>query len=465
MVNNIAMTSSVPSKSSNAAAIEFTVDEPRLHALLEAILAEARSAGASAAEAAVSVDAGLTVNVRLGEAETLEYQRDRGLGVTVYFGQSKASASTADLSDEAVRETVRKACSIARYTAEDPYAGLADAALMHSPENGPELDLFHPWQIGTDDAIEMALRCETAAREADERICNSEGAAVSTHQGVRAYGNSHGFIGIHRSSRHSISCSVLGEHEGNMERDYWFSTARDGNELQSPEQIGLEAARRTVRRLGGRQISTRKAPVLFPAELARGLIGHFLSAVRGGSQYRESSFLLGAQGSQVFPSFMQIDEDPHIPRGLASAAFDSEGVSTRQRQLVSDGVVNGYILGSYSARKLGLATTANAGGTWNMLVKAGGLDGPQLLREMGTGLLLTDLIGRGVNAVTGDYSRGAAGFWMEDGQIAYPVNEITIAGNLKQMYRQIAHVGTDVDLRGGVRCGSILVEQMTIAGE
>ncbi len=459
------MTSSNRSNARAAGAIELTADEPRLCALIEDILAEARGAGASAAEAAVSVDAGLTVNVRLGEVETLEYQRDRGLGVTVYFGHSKASASTADLSDEAVRETVRKACSIARYTAEDPYAGLADAALMHSAGNDPSLDLFHPWGISTDDAIEMALACETAAREADARICNSEGAAVSTHQGVRAYGNSHGFVGTHRSSRHSISCSVLGEHEGNMERDYWFSTARAGEELEAPVDIGLKAAKRTVSRLGARQLSTRKAPVLFPPELARGLIGHYLSAVRGGSQYRESSFLLGAEGEQIFPRFMQIDEDPHIPRAMASAVFDSEGVSTRKRQLVTEGVANGYILGSYSARKLGLTTTGNAGGTWNMLVKAGQYDGRQLLREMGTGLLLTDLIGRGVNAVTGDYSRGAAGFWVEDGEIAYPVNEITIAGNLKQMYQQIAEIGTDIDLRGGVRCGSILLEQMTIAGE
>jgi PmbA protein len=446
-----------------SAVTDLTTTRPELEALVARILAEAKARGATQAEAGVSIDAGLSVNVRLGEVETLEYQRDRALGVTVYFGQRKASASSADLSERAVAETVEKACSIARFTAEDPCAGLAEAELLE--RNPPDLDLSHPWELSAEQAIDLARECEDAARAEDPRITNSEGASLSTHRGLRAYGNSHGFLGSYPSSRHGLSCAVLGEQDGAMERDYWYTTARDPVELEGAASVGRRAALRTVARLGARKLGTCRAPVLFPAELARGFFGHFLGAIRGSAQYREASFLLNAAGQRVFAEHVEIVQRPHIPKGLASAPFDNEGVVTRDRDLVQRGVLQGYVMGSYSARKLGLQTTGNAGGVWNLLVTPGSDDFDALLRRMGRGLLLGELMGHGVNNVTGDYSRGAAGYWVEDGEIQHPVNEITIAGNLKDLYRQIVAIGTDTDLRGAVRTGSILVEEMTIAGE
>ena len=433
-----------------------------LEALVARILEEARARGATQAEAGVSVDAGLSVNVRLGEVETLEYQRDRALGITVYFGQRKASASSADLSAQAVRETVEKACSIARFTAEDPFAGLADAALL--ARDPPDLDLCHPWDLTTDEAVDLARACEDAARAHDPRITNSEGASLSTHRGLRAYGNSLGFLGSYASSRHGLSCAVLGEQDDAMERDYWYATARDPADLEGAASVGRRAAERTVARLGARKLATCRAPVLFPAELARGFLGHFLGAIRGSAQYREASFLLGAAGQQIFAEHVDIAQRPHIPKALASAPFDSEGVATHERDLVRQGVLQGYVMGSYSARKLGLQTTGNAGGVWNLVVETGCDDFDGLLRRMDRGLLLGELMGQGVNNVTGDYSRGAAGYWVEGGVIQYPVHEITVAGNLKDLYHHIVTIGTDVDVRGAVRTGSILVEEMTIAG-
>ncbi len=435
-----------------------------LATIIERALEEARSRGASQAEAAVSQDTGLSVSVRLGEVETLEHQRDRSMGVTVYFGARKGSASTADFSPEAVRATVAKACSIARFTAEDEYAGLADAALM--AKSPPDLDLHHPWAIGADGAIEIARACESAALAADPRINNSEGASVSTHEGLHVYGNSHGFIGGYPTSSHSVSCVVLAGSGDDMQRDYWYTSARDWRDLEDPQSVGRESARRTVSRLGPRRLATRRAPVLFAPELARGVVGHFTAAIRGSSQYRESSFLLGCAGESVFPRGFCIAERPHLHKGIASAPFDDEGVATRDRELVVDGVVEGYILSSYSARRLGLPTTGNAGGAHNLIVRPtlqGGL--PAMLARLGTGLLVTELMGQGVNPVTGDYSRGAAGFWVEGGEIRHPVAEITIAGNLKDMYARILAVGDDVDTRGGTRVGSLLIEEMTIAGE
>lgn len=435
-----------------------------LESIIERALQEARARGASQAEAAVSQDTGLSVGVRLGEVETLEHQRDRSMGITVYFGQRKGSASTADFSAEAVGATVAKACSIARFTAEDASSGLADAALMaRSPQ---DLDLFHPWNVTADRAIEIAKSCEAAALGFDSRINNSEGASVGTHQGLHVYGNTHGFVGGYPTTSHTLSCVVLAGTGEDMQRDYWYTSSRDWQELQDPESVGRESARRTIARLGPRKISTRRAPVLFVPELARGLIGHFVAAIRGSSQYRQASFLLNSAGQQVFPANFSIAERPHIPKAMASAPFDDEGVATRDRELVAAGVLTGYILSSYSARKLGLQTTGNAGGSHNLIVAptvTGGV--PAMLSRLGTGLLLTELMGQGVNTVTGDYSRGAAGFWVENGEIQFPVAEVTIAGNLRSMFLGLGEVGDDIDARGGVRVGSILVQEMTIAGE
>lgn len=434
-----------------------------LEAIVRSALDQARAGGATQAEVAVSVDTGLGVTVRLGEVETLEYQRDRGLGVTVYVGKRKGSASTADLNAAAIRETVEKACSIARFTAADEFAGLADPELM--ARAWPELALAHPWDITPEASIEIARACEAAALAVDPRVRNSEGASVSTHRGVRVYGNSHGFVGGFEGTGHSLSCSVIATEGEEMQRDYWYTSARDWRDLEESESVGQEAARRTVARLGSRKLGTRRAPVMFAPEMARGFIGHFLTAIRGGSQYRKSSFLLDAAGQQVFPSFMRISERPHILKGQASTPFDNEGVATRDRELVSDGVLQGYVLSAYSARKLGLVTTGNAGGTHNLLVAHAGEGQQALLRRMGTGLLVTELMGQGVNTVTGDYSRGASGFWVEGGEMRYPVHEVTIAGNLRELLRNIVAVGSDVDLRGGVRIGSLLLEEMTIAGD
>ncbi|HEX3848841.1 MAG TPA: metalloprotease PmbA [Steroidobacteraceae bacterium] len=447
-----------------ASSIPARLDQQSLTSIIEQALDEARSRGAAQAEAVVSQDTGLSVGVRLGEVETLEHQRDRSLGITVYFGKRKGSASTADFSPEAVRATVAKASSIARFTAEDECAGLADAALM---ARAPlDLDLSHPWHIGAERAIEIAKACEAAALGFDPRINNSEGASVSSHQGLHVYGNTHGFVGGYPTTAHTVSCVVLAGTGDEMQRDYWYSSSRDWHDLDPPEEIGRTSARRTIARLGPRRLQTQRAPIVFVPELARGLIGHFTAAIRGSSQYRQSSFLLNAAGQQVFPAGFSIVERPHLPKAMGSAPFDDEGVATRDRDLIVDGVLTGYILSSYSARKLGLATTGNAGGAHNLLVAPSAEGGfPAMLARLGTGLLVTELMGQGVNMVTGDYSRGAAGFWVENGEIRHPVAEITIAGNLRDMLKDIVAVGDDIDLRGGIRTGSIMVREMTVAGE
>jgi PmbA protein len=433
-----------------------------LEDIIASTLAEARARGVDQAEVAVSHDIGLAATARLGDVESLEYTNDRGIGVTVYCGSRKGSASTSDVSRDAIRETVAKACTFASYTAEDKYAGLADADRMCTEAR--DLDLDHPWSLDATAAIDLAIACEAAALGHDKRITNSEGATVWTNRGVRAYGNTHGFFGSYAKTSHSLSCAVLANANGDMERDYYYSSARDSADLEAAESIGLKAATRALQRLGARKIKTTRAPVIFTPEVARGFIGHLVGAISGGAQYRRSSFLLGAVGEQIFPDFVSIEERPHIPRGMASAPYDAEGVATRDRDVVHDGVLRGYILSSYSARRLGLETTGNAGGAQNLIVpgNAEGMDA--LLAEMGTGLVVEELIGQGVNTVTGDYSRGAVGHWVENGEIAYPVHEITIAGNLRQLYRRIVAIGRDQDLRGGIRCGSILVEEMTIAG-
>ncbi|WP_193222163.1 metalloprotease PmbA [Alkalilimnicola sp. S0819] len=434
-----------------------------LEATIALALEEARRLGATQAEAAVNVDLGLSVNVRLGEVDTLEHQRDRGLGVTVYFGQRKGSASSADFRPEAVREIVRSACDIARHTSEDPAQGLADAELM--ARDWPDLDLHHPWGISAEEAIETARACEAAGREVDGRIINSDGAELGTHQGLRVYGNSHGFLGGYAASRHTLSCVLVARDEQGMQRDYWYTVSRTPEGLEGAEAVGRRAAERTLRRLGARRVGTERVPVLYVPEMARGLLGHFLGAISGGSLYRKASFLLDAQGERIFPEFVQIDEQPHLPRALGSAPFDGEGVATRERALVRDGVLQGYVLSSYSARKLGLRTTGNAGGVHNLSLAPGERDFDALLREMGRGLVVTSLMGQGVNGVTGDYSRGASGFWVENGEIAWPVEEITVAGNLREMYAGIRALGSDMDERGNIRTPSILVDGMTVAGE
>jgi PmbA protein len=436
----------------------------RLSGLVEYVLAEAKKSGASGAEAGANVNQGLSVAVRLSEVETVEHTRDKGMGVTVYFGNRTGSASTTDFSPGALRETVRAACTIAKYTAEDDCAGLADPERL--AKDIPDLDLHHPWNPGVDRAIELARAAESTARQYDPRITNSEGASLSTHEGLEVYGNTHGFLGAVATTRHSLSVSVIAQDDGGMQRDYWYTVARDARGLESPEHVGREAARRSVRRLGSRKLSTRECPVLYEATVASSLLSHFAGAVRGSSLYRHASFLLDHLGKPVFADFVRIHEQPHLKGAAGSAAFDGEGVATRPRDLVLNGTLQGYVLDSYSARKLKMATTGNAGGVHNLTIASGpdNVDLAGLLRRMHTGLLVTELIGFGVNTVTGDYSRGAAGFWVENGEIRYPVEEITVAGNLKEIFRRVAAVGNDVDTRGNIRSGSILIENMTVAG-
>jgi PmbA protein len=449
---------------SNAVApSQLSYSQQDLQDFVTLALAEARGLGASDAEVGVSVETGLSVTARLREVETLEYQRDRGMGVTVYRGKRKGSASTGDLSAAAIRYTVAKAYSIAGFTAEDEAAGLPEPDTL--ARDFPDLDLFHPWSIDPDAARDQAIACEAAALDADPRIGNSEGASLSTHRGLRVFGNSLGFLGSTATTLHSLSCVVVAESGDEMQRDYWYSTVRDWRDLEDGVSIGKQAAARALRRLDARKLSTVTAPVLFVPELARGLFGHFLGAIRGGSQYRRASFLLDSAGEQIFPQWLQISERPHLRKALSSASFDSEGVATRDREIIEHGVLTGYVLSTYSARKLGLKTTGNAGGVHNLIVKGGSDSFEDLVRRMGRGLVVTELMGQGVNGVTGDYSRGAAGFWVENGAIAYPVHEITIAGSLRDMYRNVVAVGNDVDARGGIRTGSVLLEAMTIAGE
>jgi len=425
------------------------------------ILSQSKLAGATACEAEVSQGFGQNVSVRGGAFETIEYNRDKGLGVTVYFGHKRGHASTSDLSPQAIKDTVAAAVSIARYTASDEFAGLADENLL--AREIPDLSLYHPWNLSVEQAIELAKSCESAAFAVDKRIDNSEGASVSTQESLFMYGNSLGFLGGYPSSRHDISCAVIAEDQG-MQRDYWYSSRRDAADLESAAAVGRKAGERTVRRLAARRLKTTECPVLFEAPIASGLIGHLVGAVSGGSLYRKSSFLLDSLGQQIFAPFVHIRELPHILKGLGSSPFDSEGVATRARDLIKDGVLQGYFLGSYSARKLGMASTGNAGGNHNLIIESSGQDFAGLLKMMGKGLVVTELLGHGINPVTGDYSRGAAGYWVENGEIQFPVEEITVAGNLKDMFRQIVAVGSDILVQGSRQCGSVLIERMKVAG-
>ena len=435
----------------------------RLQQVVEDLLREARQQGADAAEAGVSTQTGLSVTVRLGETETIEHTSDNGLGVTVYFGQRKGSANTTDLRPEAIRESVAAACRIAKYTSEDPAAGLADPALM--ARNVPDLDLYHPWDLNADEAAQIALRCEEAARGFDPRITNSEGATLYTQRSGFIYGNSHGFVGGYPTTRHSLSCAVIAEQGDEMQRDYWYDSSRMPDELATPEAIGHTAAQRSVARLDGRKLGTRECPVLFRADIAPSLLRSLFGAIRGHAVYRKSTFLLDQIGVQIFPDWVDITENPLIPRASASAPFDNEGVATAYRELVSGGVLRGYLLDSYAARKLGMQSTASAGGVRNARIASSGQSFDELLREMDRGVVVTELMGQGTNLVTGDYSRGAAGFWVEGGEIRYPVEEITVAANLRDMFRQLVAVGSDSDIPGSIKTGSWLIERMTVAGD
>ena len=441
----------------------FSHSPDTLRQIAQDLIQYARQQGATACSAEVSDGFGQAVTVRQGEVETIEYNRDKGLGISVYIGQRRGSASTSDFSPQAVRDTVDAALNIARFTAIDDCAGLPEPEMLATAF--PDLDLYYPWSLDVDGAIELANRCEQAAFDADKRIKNSEGASVNVHESQFVYANSLGFIGGFPTSRHSISCSVIAGKNNAMQRDYWYGEARDPADLLAAEKVGRIAAERTVRRLNARKLATMQVPVLFEAPIAASLLGHFVNAVSGGSLYRKSSFLLDQLGQPVFSSNIRIDDVPDIKKGLASGAFDGEGVKTQRRTIVDHGVLQGYFLGSYSARKLGMRTTGNAGGTHNLIVQPGELDFEGLLKKMNRGLLVTELLGSGVNAVTGDYSRGAAGFWVEHGEIQYPVEEFTIAGNLKDMYKHIAAVGNDVLVQGSRQCGSILIENMMVAGQ
>ena len=435
---------------------------PALQEQVEQILAEAKRQGASACEVAVSLEQGLSTSVRQREVETVEFNRDQGFGITLYAGQRKGSASTSASGPEAIRETVAAALAIAKHTSEDESSGLADKVLM--AKDVQDFDLFHAWDITPEQAIELALTCEAAAFDADARIKNADGTTLSTHQGCRVYGNSHGFIGGYASTRHSLSCVMIAEANGQMQRDYWYDVNRQGDLLADPASIGLRAAQRAASRLGARPVPTCEVPVLFSAELAGGLFGSFLGAISGGNLYRKSSFLEGAIGQKLFPEWLTIDERPHLMRAMGSSSFDGDGLATYAKPFVEQGELVSYVLGTYAGRKLGLPSTANAGGVHNLFVTHGDEDQAALLRRMGRGLLVTELMGHGLNMVTGDYSRGAAGFWVENGEIQFAVQEVTIAGNMRDMFKQIVAVGNDLELRSNIRTGSVLIERMTVAG-
>ncbi|MBI3523336.1 MAG: metalloprotease PmbA [Betaproteobacteria bacterium] len=443
-------------------ALEFSYTPESLRQYAADVLRHARELGATACETDVSEAFGQSVTVRKNEVETIEYNRDKGIAVSVYVGQQRGHASTSDFSPQALRATVEAALSIARFTAADPCAGLPEAKLL--AKKSVDLDLYHPWTLPVEEAITIARNCEQAAFAVSPQVKNSEGASVSVQQSQFISANSLGFMDGFPTTRHYISCAVIAGAGAAMQRDDWYSSARNSADLASPQAIGDYAACRALSRLGAKRLKTRQAPVLFEAPLAAGLIGSLVHAVSGGSLYRKSSFLLDSLGQKIFPEHVRISERPHLRGAMASSPFDDDGVATQEREVVADGVLQGYFLSTYSARKLGMQTTGNAGGSHNLIVHPGKLDFAGLLREMGTGLLVTELLGQGVNYVTGDYSRGAAGYWVERGEIAYPVQEITIAGNLRDMFQNIAAIGKDVLVRGSKQVGSILVERMTIAG-
>ncbi len=427
----------------------------------QAAMEHARNLGAESTEVSASIHYGLDVNVRMGEVETLEHSRDRGLGISVYLGNSKGHASSGDLRPDSIRSCVEKAIDIARFTQADKCNGLAPGERLAT--HFPDLDLWHPQPLDAESTMERALACEAAGLE-NTKITNSDGASASSGFGLSVYANSNGFVGCSDGTRYGQSCVLIAGEGDSMQRDYWYDSRRSFADLESVTDTGHEAARRTVMRLGARKIPTCEVPILFAPEVARGLVGHLLGAISGGALYRNASFLKDAVGQQLFPEWLKMLERPFISRGPASTAFDAEGVATRERNVIDAGKLTGYVLGSYSARRLGLETTGNAGGVHNLIVEPGQFSARELMQQMGTGLLVTEVMGQGVSIVTGDYSRGAGGFWIENGEIQFPVDEVTIAGNLKDMFMGIEAVGADTDDRSGVQTGSILIGKMTLAG-
>ncbi len=431
--------------------------------IIDNALALAKAKGASAAEATLAIGRGLAVTARMGQVETIEHQRDQGLGVSVYIGQRKGSASSSDFSASALDDTVTAACTIASQAGEDACAGLI--AAEHLAAELPDLNLYHPWALEAEQAREIAIACETVAREQDARITNSDGATVSTYAGSHCYGNSHGFTGGWDWSSHHIDCTLIAEQHGLMQRDGWYTRARTRQALDDIDVVGRQAAERTLARLGARKLTTRQAPVIYEAPVASSLFAALITAISGSALYRKATFLLDTLGEPIFPGDMQICERPHLPAALGSAAFDQDGMATGDKHFVRNGVLESYVLSAYSARKLGMQPTGNAGGVHNLVVQHGDKNLSDLIKQMDTGLLITDMMGFGVNQVTGDYSRGASGFWVEGAEIQYPVEEITVAGNLAEMFKQIVAIGQDVDRRGNIQTGSVLIENMTIAGE
>lgn len=448
---------------------ESLLNAENLERSVSVALDEAKRCGADQAEAGIGASDGFSVSVRLGDVETVERDVSHSMSITVYVKGAKGSATTTDLSDESIKSTVASACSIASFTQADEYAGLADKALMAS--DYPDLDLYHPWggnmQENLNQAISMATACEDSARTHDARISNSEGATLASHQGYSVYANSHGFLGGRWGTRHSLSCSVVAGQGDAMERDYWYSADRNFNRLLSPEEVGETAAQRALARLHPKKMATQVVPVLFSPEMSRSLVGHLFSAISGGALYRKASFLLDKKGERLFPEFVHIDERPHLRAALNSAAYDSDGVGTQSRDWVKNGVLQNYVLSAYSARRLGLETTGNAGGVRNVFVKPSSdqLDHNAMLNELDTGLLVTEMMGHGLNTLTGDYSRGAAGFWVENGEIQYPVSGVTVAGNMLSMFNQIVAIGADVSQPSNINTGSILIDQLTVAGD
>lgn len=444
-----------------AQAFDANAQQSVLASRAQEALALAKRLGADAAEVGASVDQGVGVSVRLGEVETVELSRDQGIAVTVYVGQHKGSASSTDAGSDSIRATVEKAMAIARYTGEDPAAGLADAEMM--ARDVPDLDVHHPWALSTEEATELALSCERAGREVSG-ITHSDGASLSTGEGVRVYANSHGFLGTQKGSRHSLSCMLIAEDDNGMQRDYDYTSVRNPSELRGPADVGREAARRTLRRLGAKRPATGTFPVLFDPSMASGLVGHLMGALAGGSLYRQASFLCDKLGTPLFPEWFSLEERPMEMGAMASSPFDGEGVQTRNNRFIEQGKLASYMLSSYSARRLGMQTTGNAGGARNLRLSAPLSSFETLLQEMGRGIWVTELMGQGVNGVTGDYSRGAAGFWVENGEVQYPIEEFTIAGNLEQMFANLRAVGSDTDTRGSIHTGSWLIDNMTVAG-
>ena len=450
-------------ESNSAQQTQAIFDVEKLRNIVDSLLQEAKKRGATAAEAGLTVESGLQVSVRMGEVETIEYNKDKGLGITVLQGKRKGSASTTDFSEKAISDTVQSALDIARYTQEDKYAGLIDEKYL--AHDYPDLELYHPWDISAEQGIEIAMQCEDAARAVDKRITNSEGAYVTSHGAIRVYGNSLGFLGDYKTTRQSLGCAIIASENDKMERDYWYSLDRNASKLEAPKLVGEQAANRSLKRLNARHLKTQKAPVVFQAEVARGLLGHLVRALSGGALYRKASFLLDKLEQKIFPDSFNISEAPHLIAAIGSSPFDNEGAATRKHSLVEDGILQSYVLDSYAARRLDLEPTGNAGGVHNLSINSNGTsDLEALLKTMDTGLLVTEVMGQGINIVTGDYSRGAGGFWVEGGEIQYPVEEITIASNLAQMFENLSEVGCDIDTRSSLQTGSWLLNEMTIAG-